>query len=164
MNDDNKEILNGIQAQISSFDNKASILLSVVGIVFAIALSFLDVFHSDFFIKQINCFKIGYYIVFGAFILSTAVSIFSFAMVVLPRKHKPGTKYPNYYKDIVKMTKNELETTLKDYAEKSDLVLDQIKINSEICKKKHKWIFAGIILLIPFVLSIITLTFMTIFA
>ena len=48
MMDNNKEILKEVQSQISFFDNKASILLSVVGIIFALTLSFLDVFHSEF--------------------------------------------------------------------------------------------------------------------
>ena len=164
MNDEKKEILNGLQSQIGSFDNKASILLSVVGIIFAIALSFLDVFHSDYFIEKYLCFKIGYYTLFGVFILATVASIFSFAMVILPRKHNREVKYPNYYKDIVKMTQKDLERALEDYSNKNDLILDQIMINAEISEKKHKWLFVGIISLVPFVLTIVALTIMTILA
>ena len=164
MNNENKEILNGLQSQIVSFDNKASILLSVVGIIFALALSFLDVFHSGFFIEKCLRFKISYYILFGGFILATVISIFSFAMVILPRKHNRKVKYPNYYKDIVKMTKNDLENALNDYSNKNDLILDQIMINAEISEKKHKWLFVGIISLVPFVLTIVALTVMTILA
>ena len=159
-----KEILDGIQAQIASFDNKASALLSVVGIVFALALSFLDVFHEDYFIEQAKCFKIWYYILFIIFLVATFFSIFSFAMVIFPRKHRSNIKHPNYYKDIIKMTTGELETKIGDYFKKNDLILSQIKINSGICEKKHKWTITGVLSLIPFVLSIIVLTIMTIFA
>ncbi len=164
MDDNKKEILNGVQNQIASFDQKASILLSVVGIIFAIALSFLDVFHTDHFTNQSDCFKIWYYVLFIIFIIVTAFSIFSFAMVILPRKHHVKTKYPNYYKDIVQMTEAELEEAISKYSEKSKLIIEQIKINSGICEKKHKWIFSGILTLIPFVSIIIVLTIMTIFA
>lgn len=164
MNDNQKELLNGVQSQIASFDNKASILISVVGIIFALALSFLDVFHMDFFIAQSTCFKGWYYLLFIAFIAVTVISILSFAMVILPRKHCTQTLYPNYYRDIVKMSSEDLEIAINKYAEEDTLVLGQLKINSEICNKKHKWLCAGIISMIPFVLILIVLTIITAFA
>ena len=60
MMDNNKKILEEVQSQISFFDNKASILLSVVGIIFALTLSFLDVFHSEFFMGNNATFKTFY--------------------------------------------------------------------------------------------------------
>lgn len=46
-----KEILQGIQSQIGNFDNKASIFLATVGIVFALSSSFLEIFHSEWYIQ-----------------------------------------------------------------------------------------------------------------
>lgn len=164
MNDDRKELLSGVQAQIASFDNKASILISVVGIIFALALSFLDVFHMDFFMAQSACFKTWYHILFFTFITTTVFSLLSFAMVILPRKHKAKTKYPNYYNDIVKMSSEELKIAITKYTEEDAMIIEQLKINSEICNKKHRWLFSGILLMIPFVLLIIVLTIITTFA
>ena len=48
-NEQKQEILSGISNQISSFDNKASILISAIGILFALSLSFLDVFCEEKF-------------------------------------------------------------------------------------------------------------------
>jgi len=164
MNDSSKEILCDVQSQIASFDNKAGLLISVVGIVFALALSFLDVFHMGYFKEQSTCFKTWYYLLFVFFIVIAIFSILSFAMVILPRKHKGKTKYPNYYKDIIKMNLGELKHAIKSYTEKDDLILEQLKINSEICNRKHKWLCSGILSLIPFILSITALTIMTVFA
>lgn len=41
-----KEILNGILAQINSFDSKAGILISVIGIVFGLSLTLLSNFKE----------------------------------------------------------------------------------------------------------------------
>ena len=164
MNDNQKELLNEVQSQIASFDNKASILISVVGIIFALALSFLDVFHMDFFIEQSAFFRGWYYGLFIAFIVATVFSILSFAMVILPRKHRAQAQFPNYYRDIVKMNSEDLKTAINKYVEEDALIIGQLKINSEICYKKHKWLCVGIISMIPFVLILIALTIITAFA
>ena len=64
MMDNNKKISEEVQSQISFFDNKASILLSVVGIIFALTLSFLDVFHSEFFLGKDITFRTFYILLF----------------------------------------------------------------------------------------------------
>ena len=63
-NEEKHEILSGISNQISSFDNKASILISAIGIVFALSLSFLDVFCEEKFLLKSQNFKTFYYILF----------------------------------------------------------------------------------------------------
>ena len=162
-NDNKKEILNGIQNQIASFDNKASILLSVVGIVFALAISFLEIFHADFFI-ELNCeTAFWFYFIFCLLILSTVGSLTLLILAIVPRKHSGDKKYPNYYVDINDLSTDELKTLIKEYEEKDDLILEQIKINSGICCRKHTFLKFAIISLAPFIASIIAMVLMIIF-
>ena len=163
INDENKELLNGVQLQIGSFDNKASLLLSIVGIVFALALTFLDVFHSEFFKLQSNVYILLYKIIFCLFIFFTIATIFCFVMVIIPRVNKTNKLYPNYYRDIAKMDKEELQNKIKEWKSSNDLIIDQISINAKICDKKHKWLKMGVFLLVPFVLIIIILSLMIAF-
>ena len=159
-----KEILDEVQSQISSFDNKASILLSVVGIIFALTLSILDVFHSSYFQSENMIFKVCYIIAFMSYIVVTAFLIICLLLVILPRKNKSTQKYPNYFNDINNMTKEELNNAIKNYKKDSTLILDQIKINSSICARKQKWLKVGILFLIPFIILMVLMIFMTIFA
>ena len=41
--EENEKILSGVQSQISSFDSKASILISIVSILLALSLSLIDI-------------------------------------------------------------------------------------------------------------------------
>lgn len=162
--EENKQILDGIQNQISSFDNKASILLSIVGIIFALTMSFLDVFHTSFYVEQNTVFKGWFSSIFVIYIIITILIIVSFILVIIPRTNKEKTKYPNYYRDIKNMTKEELKQSLIEYSNSNELIIEQIMINSSICNKKHFWSKIGITLMIPFILCIISLIFMIIFA
>lgn len=164
MMDNNKEILEGIQSQISFFDNKASILLSVVGIIFALTLSFLDVFHSEFFLGKDTTFRNFYILLFICYILITLTLIIFLILVILPRKHNRKEKYPNYYLDIKDLSKQDLKDAIKRYSEDDDMILEQIKINAEICMKKHKCLKLGIIFFIPFIICIVAMILMTMFA
>ena len=163
-NSNEKEILEGVQYQISSFDNKASILLSIVGIIFALTLSFLDVFHADFFIIKEQAFKLFYYVLFIFYIAVTITLIFLLIFVIIPRKHKREKEYPNYYMDIKKLEDNELKKSIIQYNSDNSMIIEQIKINAEICAKKHKFLKLGIIFFVPFISLIVAMIFMTIFA
>ena len=65
-----QKILDNIYLQISSFDNKANIFITVIGIVFALSLSFLDVFKDCSFVKSNSGVKIFYYICFMLFVFN----------------------------------------------------------------------------------------------
>ena len=164
MMENNKEILEVVQSQISSFDNKASILLSVVGIIFALTLSFLDVFHSEFFLGKDITFRTFYILLFICYILITISLIIFLILVILPRKHNGKEKYPNYYRDINGLSKQDLKAAIKRYSEEDDMILEQIKINAEICMKKHKCLKLGVIFFIPFIICIVAMILMTMFA
>ena len=162
--ENNKEILEGVQSQISSFDNKAIILLSVVGIIFALTLSFLDVFHSEFFLCKHAIFRTFYILLFICYILITISLIIFLILVILPRKHNGKEKYPNYYRDINDLSKQDLKVAIKRYSKEEDLILEQIKINAEICMKKHKCLKLSIFFFIPFIVCIVAMILMTMFA
>lgn len=163
-NENNKEILGGIQTQIGSFDAKATTLLSIVGIVFGLALSCIDVIHQDFFVSKCDSFKCWFTVLLIIFLVSTLFSIFCFVMVIVPRKNKTDVLCPNYYKDINKMDELQLKTAIQNYNDKEDLIIGQIKINSSICYTKHKWLIAGICSFIPFVILLIVMALLLIFA
>ena len=75
-----KNILQNIYNQINSFDNKASILISVIGILFGLSFSFLNVL--DKVITNENnlelSVKMGEYIIFSiTYVYSIANAILS---------------------------------------------------------------------------------------
>lgn len=162
-NETKKEVLDGIQSQISSFDNKASILLTVVGIVFALAISFLEIFNQDFFKELNQISKVWFYIIFISFIVITSLLITLLILVIVPRKHKGKNKYPNFYSDIDKMQKDEFIRLIEEYETSDDLIVEQIKINSKICNRKHLFVKISTILFGPFIAILIVLVLMILF-
>ena len=164
-NEQKHEILSGISNQISSFDNKASILISAIGIVFALSLSFLDVFCDEDFLLKSQNFIIVYYILFILFIINTIIVIGSYILVIIPRKKIGNKKYANYYNDIAELDINDhkdYDDLLEDYTKNDILLTEQIIINSKICKTKHTFLKVGIISLIPFSMLLLVLIVLTI--
>lgn len=80
-----KEILNGILAQINSFDSKAGILISVIGIVFGLSLALLSNFkeYKDC-LPKLTAFAVVYLL----FVLSSLIAIVFSVLVILPRESK----------------------------------------------------------------------------
>lgn len=161
-----EKILDGINGQIASFDNKASILISVIGIVFALSLSFLDVFSEEKFLDKSCTYKVYYYILFILFILNTVFVVMSYIFVIIPRKKIGKNRYANYYKDMSKLDINDINNYNKyfeDYTKDDNLLTEQIIINSKICNRKHLWLKIGIMSLVPFALLLLVVILMTIF-
>ena len=73
-------------------------------------------------------------------------------MVIIPRSDKQAQNSPNYYKNISSMSIEEINNAI--VGKENDYLIKQIKINGDLCMKKHKWLMAGIYLLIPFAISI----------
>lgn len=155
--EEKQKILDNIYLQISSFDNKANIFITVIGIVFALSLSFLDVFNECNFINASYYVKIYYYICFMSFVVNIILSIFSFVMVIVPRKYYGGNINANYYKHIAKMSVKELKNKINDYIKDEEQIINQIKINGDICNKKHNWVMAGMISLLPCIIWLLNL-------
>lgn len=151
-----KEILNGIYAQIGSFDNKAGLLISILGIVFGLSLDFFGIFSNCSFLCLENVLlKIVCYIAFGIYCLSFLFSICSFVLVIIPRSHRIQKNNVNYYKDICSMSETEFEKNFNEYCESDSITTNQIFINSQICNKKHLFLKIGIYGLIPFGISML---------
>ena len=151
-----KEILNGIYVQIGSFDNKAGLLISVLGIVFGLSLDFFEVFSKCSFLYTENMFlKILCYIAFGLYCLSFLFSISSFVLVIIPRSHKGQKTNVNHYKDICNMSQDEFNHNFKNYCENDNIINYQIFANSQICNKKHLFLKMGIYGLLPFGISML---------
>lgn len=121
-------------------------------------------FHAEFFVTKENVFKVFYYILFNCYIAVTIVLIIFLIFVIIPRKHKRDKKYPNYYKDINDLTEEELKQSISEYNGDNKMVVEQIKINAEICVQKHKCLKLGIIFFVPFIALIVAMILMTMFA
>ena len=158
-----KNILQNIYNQINSFDNKASILISVIGILFGLSFSFLNVL--DKVISNENdltlSIKTGEYIIFSITyiysIVNAILSIFFALLVIIPRKHNRGEKYINYYNDLKNMSYEDFLKKGDEFVFNNKKLFEQININSKICSKKHFYLKASIISLGPYAISIIAL-------
>ena len=153
-----KEILNNLLSQINAFDSKASILVTAVGVVFALVSSFLLDSNLSVWQRE-SSIEIVYKVLFLLFLLTSLAVMFCMVMVILPRRRKDdGKLYPNYYLDITKIEKEKLDEAIR----KIDID-SQIKINATICTKKEIWFRRGILLLIPFAIILIILVCFAIF-
>lgn len=74
-----KEILNGILTQINSFDSKAGILISVIGIVFGLSLTLLTSFKEYSACEQK---LIAFAIIYILFVISSLITI-TFSVLVI---------------------------------------------------------------------------------
>ena len=155
-----RDILSGILAQISAFDTKASILIAVNGVIFSLVSSFI--IGPDLPILNDSYAWIGwlYKSLVVLFFLNSTFAMLCMVLVILPRRRKEdGTLYANYYSDIVKNPKEELDEAIKN------LDIDgQIKINADICLKKEKWLRAGLISLAPLAAFLMSIALMLLFA
>jgi len=145
------EILSGIKEQIAAFDNKASILIAVLGIVFAFSFSVLEIIITGFYGWWV-------YLIYGFYLLSLTVSIILSLLVIIPRERKksaaPNIKSCTYYGDLKGMTENEFVESLT-----KETHFEQIQTNSKIAWRKHKFIRASIFSLI----AVCTFLFVLIF-
>ena len=159
---DNKEKINEniniIKEQIDKFDNKANILITIVGIIFAISLSMLDVFREFESITityiLLLIFTILYFISFG-------VEMFFLIMVIYPRRKKNKDKKSlSYYLDVSKMTDDEFNACLD--SKNCITEIDQLKINANICTRKHKFLVKAIWTLVPLFTFVLSMFFVSI--
>lgn len=95
-----KEILTGILNQINSFDSKAGILISVIGIVFGLSLSLLS-YISNY--PNHSAKRAFYAIIFVLFVISSITAIAFSALVIIPRTSKEKKNNVNYYMDLCEM-------------------------------------------------------------
>ncbi len=161
--DNRKEILNGFlldtKNQIASFDQKAGILLAIVGVLFALMSNYFNIFDSYNFIIHSNEFtKIICKISFILYIISVVVTLILFILVIFPRKRNNGDNYINnklninYYYDVAdaNLSEDDFKKEFDSFSNSDDDIIEQIIINDKICKEKHKLLEAGFYSLIGF--------------
>ncbi|AZZ65779.1 hypothetical protein DMC14_003245 [Metamycoplasma phocicerebrale] len=161
--ENSKEILNGIQKQISSIDTKASFYLLAISIFFSFFSSLYGVFHEKWFLDKNFIFIISFKVLFILLTISSILIIIFFILVIWPRTKKIKKLYPNYYMDVFKLDKKNLKKSIKKYNENDDMIVDQIKINSRICRTKHNFLKIAFYSFIPFGLILFSLTIMILF-
>lgn len=95
--------LENIQQQIEKFDNKASILISVVGITFAISLSMLEIFSG--YKAADKCKYIWLLLICILYFTSFALEMIFLLAIIYPRKKKTKNKIAiAYYLDSAELT------------------------------------------------------------
>lgn len=181
MNDDKEkynlkeQIFCEIENQINKMDSKAGMLISALGIVFALTTDLFSIYSSEKFNDFSVSFKVFCFVVTGLYCLSFVFSMFMFISAILPRTNKKQKKlnnedfHVNYYYDLsnklrlASKNKNINKTELFNKAIESEIndgqtnLENQIFTNADICRKKHDKIVMGIVGLIPFVISMIGL-------
>ncbi len=142
-----------IQEQINKFDNKASSLITIVGIVFALSLGILDTFNQFAGIELTVDLQLKFslLIIFSIFyFISFTVELVFLILVIYPRKKKEGQLSFTYYMDVAGLSKEQIKELLQE-SEANSLAatINQISINAKICKQKHRFLVIAIWILIP---------------
>ena len=155
-----KEILSGILTQINSFDSKAGILISVIGIIFGLSLSLLTNF------KEYSTCKaklIAFALIYILFVISSLISIAFSVLVIVPRESKEKKNNVNYYMDLCEMNYDDFKNNSNSFYTDESIFFNQIKTNAKICKKKHRFLRYSILSMIPCALFVLALIGMAIF-
>ena len=144
--------------QITSFDNKASIIVSTLGIVFALSFTVIDVISSKS--DQIKPYIFSSFLFF---LISIIVALTFSVLVLFPknRKGKFNQKSLTYYKDLKDITNDEYIRLFKDNGN-CGISIEQINQNARICSFKHLMLKISIILMIPMVLCFLITTILII--
>lgn len=144
--------------QIASFDNKASIIVSILGIVFALSFTVIEVISS-----KSDLIKPYIFSSFVLFLISV-ISALTFSVLVLfpkKRKGKLNQKSLTYYMDLKNITKDEYIRLFEDNGD-CGISIEQIDQNARICSFKHLMLKISITLMIPMVLFFLITTILVI--
>ena len=152
------ENIKTIKYQIDKFDNKASILIAIIGIIFTISLSMLSILRE---IEPSTPSYILLIVFTSLYFISFCLEMTGLILVIYPRqKRDKENQSLSYYKDVSSMTENEILNCLKSSDCSSEI--DQLKINAKICAKKHKFLVMAIWTLIPLFTSMVAMFFTSI--
>ena len=163
MHNNTKENIAIVKEQIDKFDNKASILIAIVSIVFTLSLNILN-FVGE--IKHSSNANLTIYIhlivFFSLYCIAFTVETFFLVLVIYPRKNRTQKKKSShYYLNLAKMSEKEIASTIAGNSEESDV--EQLSITAKICAKKHKFIVCAIWTLIPLFIFLFAMCFIIIF-
>ena len=140
--------------QITSFDNKASFIVSILGIVFALSFTVIEVISTKS--DQIKPYIFSSFL----FFLVTIIAALTFSVLVLLPKNRKGNsdhKSLTYYKDLKDITSDEYIKLFK-YNDDCGISIEQINQNARICSFKHLMLKISIVLMIPMVLFFLLTT------
>jgi hypothetical protein len=151
--EDNCNLLAGVSSQIASFDNKAGILISVIGIVFALSLSLVDVVPL---LKGNQTDYIVFCVFFVLSLVSSITSIVFSLLVVIPRENKQKKINVNYYRDLDGMSFDDFRKDKLAFTDDEEVMFNQIKTNAHICNRKHHFLKLSIFSLIPLGIFLLT--------
>ena len=152
-----KESLSAIQGTIANYDNKASALLTAVGIVFGFSL-----FSVQELSNKTDTIKVFCYIFGILYLLAFVTSLILLVFIVFPRGRNKKEKenkidYPLYSEDLYNHVKNgDIDSFIKE-GNTDDAVLDQIKVCSRIAHTKEILLKAAVISLIAFTVCLVAL-------
>lgn len=152
---DYRELLSNTQEQIRNCDNKASLLISAVGIVFGFSLFTFDLLKEK--ISQRNILVIiGGIIYLLSFLLTVVILI----AVIYPRgrnkKEKEKIKEsPLYFEDIYANKDNGDITNFLNKDDYKQSIIDQISICARIAHIKTLLVKIACFVIIFFVLSLL---------
>lgn len=159
---DTKEMVNEsiktIKDQIDKFDNKASILIAIIGIIFTISLSMLSILRE---IEQTTPSYILLIVFTSLYFISFCLEMIFLIMVIYPRRKKNKDKKSlSYYLDVSTMTDDEINACLENIDCSSEI--DQLRINANICTRKHKFLVMAIWTLSPLFTFMVAMFFTSI--
>lgn len=148
-------ILANVQESIRSFDKKAGILVSIIGIVFGLSLTFLSFYpnmHNLLIEHYINQSIFDYRtlifsIFYGIYFACSLISILLCLSVFYPHKNKKNADQVNinYYRDLANMDFEQYEENKHNWLNDQEIIWKQISVNAKICKRKHLMLQLSII-------------------
>ena len=159
MEENNKyqESLSAVQSTIANYDNKASALLTAVGIVFGFSLFSVQELSNKTDTIKVFCYIFGIF-----YLLAFVTSLILLVLIVFPRRRNKKEKenkidYSLYNEDLYEhLNKGDIDTFVKDgYTD--DGTLDQIKVCSRICHIKETLLRAAVISIIVFTVCLVAL-------
>lgn len=167
------EIFSEIEIQINKMDNKSGLLISAIGIVFALTIDLFSIFSQAGFLTAGKCYKVFCYLFSIMYISSFILSMAFFVLTIFPRKNKKQKTineekiHINYYYDLSELQRENsfnkekrnqiFNKKIEEELRSGENLTNQIFTNADICRRKHDNLNAGIKTLIPFVISLVGL-------
>lgn len=148
-----KESLDSVKMQILAFDNKASIIVSILGIVFGLSFTAIDLIGDSIISK----------ILYLLLLLFLITGIILSILVIIPRRKKEQSTFHShtYYLDLNKI--GDFDNYEKAVNTKTESEFEQVLANSRICTYKHILLKASIVSLIPTGIAFISLAVIILF-
>lgn len=152
-----KDTLQALSAMIVNYDNKATALMTAVGVVFGFSLFSIQEFQNKSGLAQVTAYVFG-----TIYLIAFATSIVLLVLVVLPRSRSKKerlvkTDYPLYFKDVYCHVRTGDAQAFVDAGVSEFSLMDQIKVCSRIANTKERLLFAAVVSIVVFAASLVSL-------